>query len=424
MKKTDLSVLIVGGGAREHALFYKMIASPRVTRAFCTPGNGGIPAANRRDVKDTDIDGIIQLAKELRIDLVIFGPEAPLVAGGVERVQAEGIMAFGPSARAAELEGSKIFTMKFCQLHGIPVGDFRIARTQDEAVRIIRTTGFSVIKADGLCGGKGVTVADSVQDAIEAARKLLVDKIYGDAEHGILIQERLTGPECSFMALCDGINATVLPIARDYKRAFDGDKGPNTGGMGCYAPLPDVDAAMQARIMNEIIVPTLRGMAEAGTPYHGLLYGGIMLTRQGPMLIEYNVRFGDPETQTVLPLIQSDIVEYMLASLKSGRLSKLGPLILRSGATVCTVLASEGYPGYYQAGYPITGLEEATRDLQFVHAGTALKSGELVTSGGRVMSSVGYGEDLATARTLSQAGAELITFENKFFRSDIAANVP
>ncbi|MDB5237974.1 MAG: PurD [Candidatus Kaiserbacteria bacterium] len=420
MKDTDLRVLTVDGGARGHGLHCSIRKSPRVSRAFCTPGNGGIPDPDRRSVKDTDIDGIVRLAQDLQIDLVVVGPEAPLVAGIVNRLRAVGIAAFGPTADAAVLEGSKIFTKAFCRRHKIPTAAFRIIRNFEQAETAIKESGFLVVKADGLCAGKGVTVAKTEAGAIEAARALLVDNIHGPAGSSILIEECLTGRECSIMAFCDGHNAVLLPPARDFKRAEEGDRGPNTGGMGCYAPLPDVDDALLARIKDEIIMPTLRGMAEAGTPYHGLLYAGIMLTKQGPMLIEYNARFGDPETQTVLPLIESDIVEYMLGTLELSGLTKLPPLKLKPLVAVCTVLASNGYPGKYETGFPITGIEE-TSSMKFFHAGT-VRSPALVTSGGRVLSCVGLGENFSIARERSQRGADFATFSNKFYRSDIAAN--
>ena len=419
--RRDLTVLIVGSGAREHALYIAIGQSPLVQRVLCTPGNGGIPSRDRRNTKELDSDGLVLLAKQEGVDLVVVGPEAPLVAGLVDRLQREGIVAFGPSASAAMLEGSKIFTKICCNQWDIPTPAYRIAGNYDMAGRFITSTGFRVIKADGLCGGKGVTVADTEAEALEAARQLLVERTQGDAGARILIEERLTGRECSVMAFCDGIDAVLLPPARDYKRAYDGDQGLNTGGMGSYSPLPDVDDTLLAQIKEQIFLPTLRGMAELGSPYHGLLYAGIILTKDGPMLLEFNVRFGDPETQVVLPLLVSDIVEHMLATCSKGGLSDLAPLQVKSGVAVCTVLVSDGYPGKYKTGSPITGVEGAEREVLIFHAGTN-RTPDLVTSGGRVMSCVGLGATFDEARVRSHTAADAICFDNKRYREDIAAN--
>lgn len=422
--RRDLTVLVVGGGAREHALCWSIAKSPSVKRVLCTPGNGGITSENRRNIRDSDLPGIVGLAKEESVDLVVVGPEAPLVAGLVEILREAGVAAFGPNAKGARLEGSKIYTKTLSSGLDIPTAHWKWTDNYDDAKEMILSWGsLPVIKADGLCGGKGVVVPDTESQALDAAHDMLVKKTLGHAGSRIIIEDRLVGRECSVMALCDGENAVLLPPARDYKRALDGDRGLNTGGMGSYSPLPDVDDALVAEIKTRIIDRTLYGMAKhEGNPYRGVLYAGIMLTKDGPFLLEYNVRFGDPETQVVLPRLQSDVVEYMFATLERGGLSKLGPLQIHSGASVCTVLVSKGYPDKYQTGFPITGLDEANSWAVLFHAGTD-RTPELVTSGGRVMSCVGFTASLEAAREYSRLAAEAISFENKSFRTDIAANI-
>ncbi len=419
----NLTVLIVGGGAREHVLYEAIEKSPLVMYAFCTPGTSGISYKNRREVKDSDLATIVEHAQSEKVNLVVIGPEGPLVNGLVDMLNREGIPAFGPNAMAAELEGSKIFMKTRCKRWGIPTADFDFAGSFSVAERIIKKSGYRVIKADGICGGKGVFVAETEAEALEAAHNLLVRKTQGEAGAKIVIEECMEGPECSIMAFCDGENALLLPPARDYKRAFDGNRGPNTGGMGSYSPLPDVDDALLETIKERIILPTIRGMAKAGRPYHGVLYAGIMLTNKGPKLVEYNARFGDPEAQVVLPRIESDLVEYMLACTKRGGLANLKPLKVSSKSAVCVVLASEGYPGKYKTGLPIDGLDEIASNTQVFHAGTKRNGGNLYTSGGRVISVVGLGANLKLARHRANAGARKISFSNKFYRSDIAADV-
>ncbi len=416
----DLTVLIIGSGAREHALYETVRKSPLVGRVLCTPGNGGIPLEDRRNVKDSDFVGIFKLIEDEGVGLLVIGPEGPLVAGLADSLEIFGIgvRVFGPHKAAASLEGSKIFTKTYSDRWNIPTAKFEYTDDFDVAKEIIRRTGFRVIKADGLCSGKGVTVADSEAEAIKAAHQLLVGRIQGNAGTRILIEERIIGRECSVMAFCDGSDAVLLPAARDYKRAYEGDTGSNTGGMGSYSPLLDVGDRELAQIKEEIILPTLRGMADLSTPYHGLLYAGIMHTKDGPMLLEYNVRFGDPETQVVLPRVLSDIVPYMLATCERGGLSKLPPLRESSQVALCTVLVSDGYPEKYEVGFPITGAYKAEYKALILHAGTG-RTPELVTTGGRVMSCVGLGDTFETARERSYEAADLIHFKKKRYRKDI-----
>ena len=415
----DLTVLVVGSGAREHVLYSAIERSPLVARVLCTPGNGGIFPDNRRNIKESDFDGLVCLVKNEKVDLVVVGPEVPLVAGLVDRLEGEGIAAFGPSAKGALLEGSKIFMKTRCRRWGVPTADFDFAGDCKVAKKIIERNGFRVVKADGLCGGKGVIVAETENEALEATRRLLTERVHGNAGARIVLETRLKGTECSVMAFCDGENAVLLPPARDYKRACNDDVGPNTGGMGSYAPSLDVDESLLDTIKEQIILPTLRGMADWGVPYRGVLYAGIMLTSEGPQLLEYNVRFGDPECQVILPLLDSDVVEYILATLEAGGLSQLGQIKAKPEVAVCTILVSKGYPNKYQVGFPITGVEEASRSALIFHAGTD-RTPDLVTSGGRVMSVVGFGENVALARARSRAAADAIQFVGKFYRTDIA----
>jgi phosphoribosylamine--glycine ligase len=419
----NLKVLIIGSGGREHALHWAISKSPLVSEVLCAPGNGGIPIEDRREIKESDTEGIIALAKENGVDLVVIGPEAPLAEGIIDRLTSEGISAFGPSRLAAELESSKIFMKTRCLRWGIPTANFNFAGSFKIAEGLIKKHGFRVIKADGLCGGKGVYVTDSEEAALGAAYNILEKKIHGKAGERIVMEERLEGAECSIEAFCDGDDAVFLPPARDFKRMGEGDTGPNTGGMGAYSPLPDVDDALLAKIRERIFLPVFRGMAGSGRPVTGLLYAGLMLTEDGPKVLEFNVRFGDPETQVILSLIESDIVEYMLGTLERNGLASLCPLNVRQGAAVGTVLCSKGYPGKYETGYLITGNEKAEKSALVFHAGTKWTPEGLITSGGRVEATVGIGRDIKTARQRSLKAADAIQFENRYLRRDIATGL-
>lgn len=423
MPAEKLTVLIIGGGGREHALYRAVRASPRVARAICAPGNGGIPDRGRRAVRETDFPGLLELVGAEHIDFVVVGPELPLVNGIVDRFSASGIPIFGPSKAAAELEGSKAFAKSLCREMNVPTAEYMVATSYPEAEAVIARFGAPVVvKADGLCAGKGVTVAATVDEALQAVRLAFVENVFGAAGERLVIERCLSGPECSVVAICDGEDAVLLPAARDYKRAFDGDKGPNTGGMGAYAPLPDVGPALLDHIKATIIRPILRGMARRRTPYHGALYAGLILTADGPQVIEFNCRFGDPETQVMLPLLRSDIVELMLAALAAGGLSGVAPLEVSGEAAVCVVLASGGYPGAVATGVPIIGVDEAAREALVFHAGTR-QDGHLVTSGGRVLACVGLGATHEAARSKANAACAKINFAGKQFRTDIAARL-
>jgi phosphoribosylamine--glycine ligase len=425
MRSQNMTVLVVGSGAREHILAQKLEMSSRVGNVLCSPGNGGFRSGQLRKVKEADLDGIIQLAKDEHVDLVVVGPEVPLVKGLVDQLAEHKIDAFGPTAQMAQLEGSKAFTKRLCRDYNIPTAPFHVAETMHDALHFIRLFASPpVIKADGLCAGKGVVVAKTYEHAIDAAEDMLVKRIHGEAGDIIVIEERLMGRECSVMAFCDGETVVLLPPARDYKRAHEGDEGPNTGGMGSFSPLPDVDDALMERIKNEIFLPALRGFLEQeGLHYHGLLYAGLMLTSDGPKLIEFNVRFGDPEVQVILTRTKSDIVDYMLATLEVGGLAQLPPLEVHSEAAVCVVLASDGYPGKYETGMWVAGDKHPFENACVFHAGTEPLSFVTKTKGGRVMSVVGVGSTIELARQHAYDAAAHIYYDNKYLRTDIAQGV-
>ena len=410
-----MKIHIVGNGGRERALLWAVSQSPLVEHALC--GEYG------------DVDSAFDILAGARPDLVIVGPEAPLVGGLVDRLQIAGIPAFGPVARAAKLEGSKAFMKQLCYHSGVRTAKFGIVMDLGPATQLISHWGsVPVIKADGLCGGKGVVVPDTIKEALAAAEAMLAgEKPYGDAGRIVIIEDRLEGRECSMMWLCAGDEAEPLPPARDYKRALTGDKGLNTGGMGAYSPLPDVDDALVEEVRARIILPVLRVMKGRGAPFRGLLYVGLMLTKDGPYVLEFNVRFGDPETQVVLPRLDRDIVPYLLTIARNepGGLKRLGPIPVKDDAAVCFTLASKGYPENFSTGYLISGLDPEFRDHSLVfRAGVSTDAeGECRTAGGRVLSVVGLGSTIEAARRRAEDRADEISYLNKYRRSDIALNV-
>ena len=415
-----MNILLLGSGGREHALAWKIAASPLVARLFCAPGNAGI--AHDCEVVALDIAdhaAVIAFCKAQKIDLVVVGPEAPLCAGIVDDLESAGIKAFGPRRAAAQLEGSKGFTKDLCRANRIPTAAYARFKDAAAARAYIRSHGAPiVVKADGLAAGKGVIVAQSGAEA-EAAVDMIFGGGLGEAGGEVVIEEFLDGEEASFFALCDGETAIPLATAQDHKRAFDGDKGPNTGGMGAYSPAPNIDAAMSGLIMNDIIAPTMRAMKAMGTPYKGVLYAGLMITEQGPKLIEYNARFGDPETQVLMPRLMSDLVPALLAS-RDGMLKAFD---LRWYATpaLTVVMAAKGYPGHYTRGTVIEGLEEAAavEGVQIFHAGTKAEGGRILANAGRVLNISATGKTVREAQARAYAAIARIRWPESFYRSDI-----
>jgi phosphoribosylamine---glycine ligase len=416
-----MKILVVGGGGREHALCWAIAASPLCTRLTCAPGNAGIAAeAECVPIAAEDIDGLVAFARREAIDFVIVGPEQPLVAGLVDRLAEVGIKAFGPRAAAAALEGSKGFMKDFCARHGIPTA--RYARFTDAAAARahVRAHGAPiVVKTDGLAAGKGVVVAMTVDEALAAIDAAMVAGQFGTAGAELVIEEFLVGEEASFFALCDGTHALPLAAAQDHKRVGDGDTGPNTGGMGAYSPAPVVDAAMTERIMAEIVRPTLAGMRAEGRPFVGVLFAGVMIGPDGPRLIEFNVRFGDPECQALMPRLMSDLLPALIAA-ADGQLANFH-LRWRDVAALAVVMAAKGYPGAYAKFTPIAGLEAAASqpDVLVFHAGTARRDGGIVATGGRVLAVVATAPGIAVAQARAYAAIDRIDWPGGFCRRDI-----
>ena len=418
-----MRILVVGSGGREHTLTWKIAQSPQVDTIFVAPGNGGTAEiAKNVAIGGTDIPALIDFAKKEHVDLTVVGPEAPLVAGLVDAFNAAGLRAFGPTGTAAQLEGSKAFSKRFMIEEGVPTGMSAIFHSYDAALAYLRTHETPVvIKASGLAAGKGALVCAMMEEAEEALHKTMVERVFGPAGDEVLIEDCLVGEEVSLIAFCDG--ETVVPMipARDYKRVGDGDAGPNTGGMGCYAPSPYLPPEMVAEARRRILQPTVDGMRGRGTPYAGVLYAGLMLTERGMRVFEFNCRFGDPETQVQLPLLENDLVDIFLACIE-GRLSEID-VRWKPAHAVCVVKASGGYPGAYEKGKAITGVEKvnAFPDTVVFQAGTKLTDGKLVTTGGRVLAVTSVGDSLGEARTKAYAGLAHIDFEGAQNRSDIAA---
>ena len=419
-----MKILLIGSGGREHALAWAISGSALTESLVIAPGSDAMATLGRcAGVAADDLDGLLALAEAERPDLVVVGPEAPLVAGLVDRLEAAGIPAFGPSAAAAQLEGSKAFAREACARFGIHQPDFTVCTDIGSARAAIAASGGAcVIKADGLAAGKGVVVADTAAEAEDAAAEML-DGRFGDAGATLLVEERITGPEASLFALVDGADVLFMGSAQDHKRAYDGDKGPNTGGMGAVSPSPRLTDALQQQVMDEIVRPLARGMADEGTPYRGILYVGLMLTGDGPQVIEFNCRLGDPEAQVILPRLRSDLVAAMLATVEG----TLGHVSLRwdNRSAVTVVMAAEGYPGAYEKGSVISGTEgaEASDDVMLFHAGTKIDDAGTVTAhGGRVLAVTGLGDDAGTARAAAYAAVDGIDWPGGFCRRDIAAS--
>jgi phosphoribosylamine--glycine ligase len=415
-----MNILILGSGGREHALAWKMAASPLTAKLYCAPGNAGIAREAECVALDlSDHAAVIAFCRNSGIDFVVVGPEAPLCAGIVDDLEAAGIKAFGPTRAAARLEGSKGFTKDLCRANGIPTAAYGRFRAADAAKIYLRRHGAPiVVKTDGLAAGKGVVVAQDLADA-EAAIDMMFGGGLGEAGVEIVIEEFLDGEEASFFALCDGETALPLTTAQDHKRAFDGDKGPNTGGMGAYSPAPNIDDAMSARVMTEIIAPTMRAMKAMGCPYKGVLYAGLMITREGPKLIEYNARFGDPETQVLMLRLMSDLVPALLAS-RDGMLKSFD-LRWYDEPALTVVMAAKGYPGHYARGSVIEGLVAAgaVEDVEIFHAGTKAEGGRILANGGRVLDVSAIGKTVREAQARAYAAISHIRWPEGFCRHDI-----
>ena len=418
-----MKILVVGGGGREHAIIQALRQSPEVDTIYALPGNGGIAQdAICVPIGAKDLDAIVAFAQREQIDFAVVAPDDPLVLGAVDRLAAVGIEAFGPTAVAAAIEGSKAFAKDLMRRHHIPTADYRIFDDPEAALAFLqeRDTYPVVIKADGLALGKGVTIAQDAGEAEAAVRSIMTDRVFGDSGSKIVVEEFLTGPEVSVLAFTDGTTLVPMVSSMDHKRAHDGDEGPNTGGMGTIAPNPFYTPEVAARCMDEIFLPTIRAMAAEGRPFRGCRDFGLMLTAQGPKVIEYNCRFGDPETQVVLPLLQTDLLTVLRATAR-GELGQVD-VRFRPGAACCVVVASGGYPGQYRTGLPIEGLDRAAaKGARIYHAGTRLQDGQLVTGGGRVLGVTATGDDLVQAVRAAYEAAEEIHFDDAYYRHDIGA---
>lgn len=418
-------VLVIGSGGREHALAWKLAQSPLVERVYTAPGNAGtewtgdsgLAPAQNVPLDTEDFPALIALAQKQGIGLTVVGPEIPLAAGIVDAFQAAGLRVFGPTWAAAQLEASKSYAKDFMREQGIPTGDYRSFTDFEAAQRYLKDLDQpAVLKASGLAAGKGVLISNSVAENLEALRLIMAVRAFGEAGDTVIVEERLKGPEVSLLAFCDGKTVRVMPPVRDHKRAFDDDEGPNTGGMGCFTPVPGADQAFVDEMTKRVLQPTLDGMAERGTPYIGVLYAGLMLTDCGPQVLEFNCRFGDPETQVILPLLASDLYEIMNTCI-DGTLDEID---VRWSEEACgtVILASGGYPGPYRKGKPITGLDQVS-ETQVFHAGTTVKDGQTVTNGGRVLAVSATGESLPDALITVYDEIAHIHFDGMFYRRDI-----
>ncbi len=417
LKEKGLKVLILGGGGREHALLWKISKSRRVEYIFIAPGNGG--THENVDINPLDGKDVLSFCKEKGIDLVVVGPEAPLSKGVVDVLEDEGIFAFGPRREPALIETSKAFSKELMKKYGIPCPEGEIFSSYDEAESYIRKVGVRVVKADGLCGGKGSIVPESLEDAISALRRIMIEKVFGDAGDKVVIEERLYGREVSLIGITDGENIIPLLPAQDYKRALDGDKGPNTGGMGAFSPVPFFTRDLVEEALERVLKRAVYALSREEKRYKGALYAGLMLTDEGIKVLEFNARFGDPETQAILPLMKTDLVDIFDAVIR-GEISGMD-IEWEDGACVCVVMASKGYPGKYETGYEIElgDLE----DVIIFHAGTKREGERLLTSGGRVLNVVGKGRDISEAREKVYKNINKIKFEGAYWRRDIGCGM-
>jgi len=418
-----MKVLVVGSGGREHAIVRSIANSPLLKECYCAPGNGGTAAsATNVDISAEDIKGLLAFAQDKKIDLTIVGPEVPLVLGIVDLFKEAGLKIFGPNQRAAELEGSKAFSKDLMRKHKIPTAGFKNFNSADEALAYVENlrTYPTVIKADGLAAGKGAVIVENRRDAENTIRQIMLDRIFGDAGNRLVIEEFMEGDEASVFCLVDGRTIDVLESAQDHKQAYDGGHGPNTGGMGAYSPANIIMGKVYSQVEDQIIVPTVHAMESEGRPFRGLLYFGLMSTRTGPRVLEYNVRGGDPEMQVLLARLKTDFLEIAMATAES-RLEEVGQIDWDERPAITVVMASGGYPGPYKKGHPITGIDEADAmdDVSVIHAGTAARDGQIVTAGGRVLNVVALGDTMAQAKERAYAAVGKIRFADCHFRKDI-----
>lgn len=417
-----MKILVVGGGGREHAIIMKLAESPRAEKLYCAPGNGGISRyAECFDVKATDIEGIVALAKKLAVDMVVVAPDDPLVLGMVDALNAEGIKTFGPNKAAAIIEGSKVFSKELMKKYGIPTAAYEVFTEADKAIEYIKSRNSypAVVKADGLALGKGVIIAQNEQEAVEAVKSIMEDKIFGESGSKLVVEEFLTGPEVSVLSFTDGNVVVPMISSMDHKRALDGDKGLNTGGMGTVAPNPFYTEAVAKECMEKIFLPTINAMKAEGRTFKGCLYFGLMITPNGAKVIEYNCRFGDPETQVVLPLLDTDLVD-IFEAVYEGKLADI-PIKWKDESCACVVMASGGYPKSYPKGLEMQGLDDKgqTEGVFVYHAGTKYADGKFYTNGGRVIGVTATGETLQKALDKSYAAVKKIGFDNAHYRTDI-----
>jgi len=417
-----MRILVVGSGGREHALVWKIAQSKLVEKIFCAPGNGGITQiAECVDIKAEDISGLLKFAQKEKIDLTVVGPEVALSLGIVDELQKAGLKIFGPNKKAANLEASKVFSKELMEKYNVPTAKFKVFDNPDSAKKYIeKFSAPCVIKADGLAAGKGVIVAKTLDEVKNAINLMMHDKIFGEAGKRIIVEECLEGQEASILVITDSKEVITLASAQDHKRVFDNDQGPNTGGMGAYSPAPIVTTELLKEIMEKIIYRTIDGLVKEGIDYRGVLYAGVMLTKDGPKTLEFNVRFGDPETEAILPRLKSDLVEVMLAA-SEGKLSRVRTLEWDNRACVCVVCASGGYPGNYTKDKEISGLDEAAKlkDIVVFHAGTKKVGNKIKTCGGRVLAVTGLGTTIKDAINKTYSAVEKINFEGMHYRKDI-----
>ena len=415
-----MKVLVIGSGGREHAICWKLAQSPKISKLYCAPGNGGIAdVAECIDIKATDVDAMVTWAWENKMDFVVVAPDDPLALGMVDALEAHGIPAFGPRANAAIIEASKVFSKNLMEKYNIPTARYKTFTEMEPALAYVREQGAPiVVKADGLALGKGVIVAQSVEEAEEAVRSMMGDKKFGEAGTRLVIEECMTGPEATVLAFCDGEHLVCMKSSQDHKRAYDGNQGPNTGGMGAISPSPYYTDEIAQRCMDEIFLPTVAALKAEGRPFQGVIYFGLMLTPNGPKVVEYNARFGDPECQVVLSLLETDLLDIMMAC-RNGTLDQVD-VKWSDGAACVLVLASGGYPNAYQKGYPISGIDKASETAVVFHAGTKKgDNGEILTNGGRVLGVTATGADLESAIQGAYAAGAHISWTDMHFRRDI-----